>query len=81
MAIPAGAKECFDEIGAGTCWLCALPHLEHEDHPERSTANAERMAAEAPVPTYAIDDETAIKVVDGAGRRRPPITSGRTSPE
>lgn len=25
----------------------------------------ERMAAELPVPTYAIDDETAIKVVDG----------------
>jgi dipeptidase E len=23
------------------------------------------MAAEVPVPTYAIDDETAIKVVDG----------------
>lgn len=25
----------------------------------------ERMAAELPVPTYAIDDETAMKVVDG----------------
>ena len=28
-------------------------------------AKVERMAAELPVPTYAIDDETAIKVVDG----------------
>ena len=29
-------------------------------------ANVERMAAEVPVPTYAIDDQTAIKVTDGA---------------
>jgi dipeptidase E len=43
-----------------------LPHLDHEDHPESSTAKVERMAAEVPVPTYAIDDQTAIKVVDGA---------------
>ena len=28
-------------------------------------AKAERMAAGVPVPAYAIDDETAIKVVDG----------------
>lgn len=41
-----------------------LPHLNHERHPESSTANVQRMAAEVPVPTYGIDDETAIKVVD-----------------
>jgi dipeptidase E len=29
-------------------------------------ARVERMAAEVPVPTYAIDDQTAIKVTDGA---------------
>ena len=29
-------------------------------------ANVERMAAEVPVPTYAIDDETAIQVTDSA---------------
>ena len=28
-------------------------------------AKVERMSAEVSVPTYAIDDETAIKVVDG----------------
>jgi dipeptidase E len=28
-------------------------------------ANAERWAARMPVPTYAIDDQTAIKVIDG----------------
>jgi len=29
-------------------------------------ADAERWAAETPGPAYAIDDETAIKVTDGA---------------
>jgi len=28
-------------------------------------ANAEKWAAKGPVPTYAIDDQTAIKVIDG----------------
>ena len=52
--------------GLGLVDFAVLPHLDHADHPESSTANAERMAAEVPVPTYAIDDETAIKVTDGA---------------
>ena len=29
-------------------------------------ADAERWAARVPVPGYAIDDQTAIKVIDGA---------------
>jgi dipeptidase E len=41
------------------------PHLEHEDMPDTSLANIERWAAGIPVPAYAIDDETAIQVVDG----------------
>ena len=51
--------------GLGLVDFALLPHVDHEDHPESSMANVERMAAEVPVPTYAIDDETAIKVVDG----------------
>ena len=43
-----------------------IPHLDHEDHPDASLANAEQWAARLPTPTYAIDDQTAIKVVDGA---------------
>ena len=47
----------------------------------------ERMAAELPVPTYAIDDETAIKVADGTvdvvseGRWKlfTPYTSGQSA--
>jgi dipeptidase E len=51
--------------GLGLVDFALLPHLDHENHPESSTTNVESMAAEVPVPTYAIDDETAIKVVDG----------------
>jgi len=44
-----------------------VPHLNHEDFlPEHSTAGIKAWADGVPVPTYAIDDETAIKVRDGA---------------
>jgi dipeptidase E len=43
-----------------------FPHLDHENLPDNSMANAERWAASVPVPGYAIDDQTAIKVTDGA---------------
>jgi dipeptidase E len=42
-----------------------FPHLDHPDLPENTMAHAERWAARLPNPAYAIDDETAIKVVDG----------------
>jgi len=42
-----------------------FPHLDHEDLPDNSMANAERWAAGIPNPAYAIDDQTAIKVTDG----------------
>ncbi|HZU11509.1 MAG TPA: Type 1 glutamine amidotransferase-like domain-containing protein [Chloroflexota bacterium] len=53
------------EKGLGLVDFALLPHLDHEDHPESTTARVERMAADIPVPTYGIDDQTAIKVVDG----------------
>ena len=43
-----------------------FPHLEREDMPDTSLANIERWAAGLSVPAYAIDDQTAIKVVDGS---------------
>jgi dipeptidase E len=43
-----------------------FPHLDHESMPDNSMANAEKWAAGVPVPGYAIDDQTAIKVTDGA---------------
>jgi dipeptidase E len=42
-----------------------FPHLEHPDMPHNTMANAERWAAELSAPAFAIDDETAIKVVGG----------------
>jgi dipeptidase E len=41
------------------------PHLDYEWFPENSLANLEKLAATIPVPSYAIDDQTAIKVTDG----------------
>jgi dipeptidase E len=43
-----------------------FPHLDHEMLPENTMANAERWAAGIRGPAYAIDDETAIRVADGA---------------
>jgi dipeptidase E len=42
-----------------------FPHLDHPDLPENTMADAQQWAASVPRPAYAIDDETAIKVVDG----------------
>jgi dipeptidase E len=41
------------------------PHLDHPEMPDTTLANIEKWASGIPVPTYAIDDETAIKVIDG----------------
>jgi dipeptidase E len=54
--------------GAGLVDFAIIPHLDHPYHPDASMANAEKWAARIPVPTYAIDDETAIRVVDGAAQ-------------
>jgi len=48
--------------GAGLVDFALIPHLDHERFPENSMANAEKWAARLPVPVYAIDDQTAIKV-------------------
>jgi dipeptidase E len=43
-----------------------FPHLDNPDLPANTLAAAERWAAQVAGPAYAIDDETAIRVVDGA---------------
>ncbi|WP_216846703.1 Type 1 glutamine amidotransferase-like domain-containing protein [Mucilaginibacter sp. L196] len=40
------------------------PHLDHEQFPENSLDNIQKLAATIPVPSYAIDDQPAIKVTD-----------------
>ena len=58
---PAGGDEAL-----GLVDFAMFPHLDHEDLPENTMADAERWAAGMPVPAYAIDDQTGIKVTDGA---------------
>jgi dipeptidase E len=43
-----------------------FPHVDHPDLPENTMAAAEKWAADLGCPAYAIDDDTAIKVVDGS---------------
>jgi dipeptidase E len=54
-----------DDSALGMVDFSIFPHLDHKDLPENTMADAERWAARIPGPAYAIDDETAIKVVDG----------------
>jgi dipeptidase E len=49
--------------GAGLVDFAIIPHVEYDDH--HDVANAEKWAGRLRVPTYAIDDETAVKVIDG----------------
>jgi dipeptidase E len=53
------------EKALGLVDFALLPHLDHERFPENSLANLEIEAATISVPSYAIDDQTAIKVTDG----------------
>lgn len=57
---PTGGDETL-----GVVDFAIFPHLGHPELPDNSMADAERWAAGMRVPAYAIDDETAIRVVDG----------------
>jgi len=56
---PNGSDEAL-----GVVDFSIFPHLDHPDLPENTMVEAERWSAGLPSPAYAIDDETAIKVVD-----------------
>ena len=55
-----------DDHALGVVDFSIFPHLDHPDLPENSMADAQRWAAGLGHPAYAIDDQTAIKVVDGS---------------
>jgi dipeptidase E len=57
---PGGGDEAL-----GVVDFAIFPHLDHPEIPDNSMAAAEKWAASIDVPSYAIDDETAIKWVDG----------------
>jgi len=58
---PTGGDRALGLVG-----FAMFPHLDHEMLPDNSMADAERWAAGMRVPGYAIDDQTAIKVIDRA---------------
>ena len=62
---PLPSRRSGHAAPAGTpCWTGAvIPHVEYDDH--HDVANAEKWAGRLAMPTYAIDDETAVKVIDG----------------
>jgi dipeptidase E len=57
---PTGGDETL-----GLVDFAMFPHLDHEQLPYNTLAHAEKWAASMPIPGYAIDDQTAIKVTDG----------------
>jgi dipeptidase E len=57
---PGGGDRALGLVG-----FSIFPHVDHEDLPDNSMASAEKWAAKLPVPGYAIDDQTAIKVTNG----------------
>jgi dipeptidase E len=65
--VPAGSDQAREgDRALGLVDFALRVHLDREGFEDSSMANVEKWAAEIPVPTYAIDDQTAIKVADGA---------------
>jgi len=54
-----------DDVTLGIVDFAIFPHLDHPLLPENTMAAAERWASVLGIPAYAIDDDTAITVVDG----------------
>jgi dipeptidase E len=59
--LPTGGDETL-----GIVDFSIFPHLDHEMLPWNTLANAEKWAKGLGNPAYAIDDQTAIQVIDGA---------------
>lgn len=53
------------EHALGLVDVTLTPHLDHADMPDTTLENIGRWAEGIPVPTYAIDDDTALRIVDG----------------
>ena len=54
-----------DDTTLGIVDFSIFPHLDHEQMPDNTMANAEKWAAEIAIPAYAMDDQSAIRVSDG----------------
>lgn len=62
---PPGGEADHGDRTLGLVDFSIFPHVDHVDLPGNTMAHAERWAATMPTVAYAIDDETAIQVVDG----------------
>ena len=62
---PASNLPVADDRALGLVDFSIFPHVDVERSPQNSMPNAELWASWQSNPTYAIDDQTAIKVVDG----------------
>ena len=60
-----GADAPQNDTTLGLVDFAIFPHLDHPDLPDNKLVNAKRWATVMEIPCYVIDDETAIKVVDG----------------
>ncbi|WP_433301224.1 Type 1 glutamine amidotransferase-like domain-containing protein [Actinoplanes sp. CA-030573] len=58
-------RSADDDSALGVVDFSIFPHVGHPMMPENTMAEAERWAATLGNPSYAIDEETAIRVVDG----------------
>ncbi len=64
--VPDGSEIAVNTDKAlGLVEVTLYPHLNRTDMSPTPVAEMEEWAANLPVPAYAIDDDTAIKVVDG----------------
>jgi dipeptidase E len=55
-----------DDRTLGVVGFSIFPHLDYPGWPDNTLDSARRWATKIPGPAYAIDDQTAISVVDGA---------------
>lgn len=63
---PADNLPLADDRALGLVDFSIFPHVDVERSPQNSMPNAELWASRRSNPTYAIDDQTAVRVVDGA---------------
>ena len=66
--VPPGSDMGLDDTGLGMVDFTMWVHVDNPDpiFEDHTMANVEKWAATVGIPTYAIDDETAIKVSGGA---------------
>jgi dipeptidase E len=64
--VPSGSDQAREgDRALGLVDFALRVHVGHEDFEDSSMASVERWASGIPVPTYAIDDQTAVKVTGG----------------